>query len=180
MIQIITPESTGLADWIGVGISFAALLGAIISVLLTRSSVRSQDKHNRLSLRPLPRIAVGDYVNRLHVKVVNDGPGPMIIEAVRVSDGTTTTDNVLAFMSEISEKIVWEDFVVEATGRSIRSNDEMILIALNGEPTDPIFVTAHNSVRNILATLTVEVEFTDVYGSKFEVCKRVLTWFART
>ena len=115
----------------------------------------------------------------LYVKVVNDGPGPMIIKAVRVSDGSTTADNLLSFMSTIPATVVWKDFVVEATGRSIRTNDEMILLALEGDPTDRNFLTVRASVRALLARLTVEVEFTDAYGSDFEVCKRILTWFAR-
>lgn len=180
MIQIVSPDSSGLADWLTIGIALAALVGTVVSILLTRASVRSQDKHNRLSLKPLPRIAVGDYVQRLSVKVVNDGPGPMIIQAVRVSDGVTSADNVLAFMPKLPGSVVWEDFVVEAQGRSVRPNDEMILIALKGEPTEPSYAAAHKKVRGILAKLTVEVDFTDVYGSKTESCRRVLTWFARS
>ena len=179
MIQIVNPESSGLADWVSIGIAVAALIGATISTLLTWSSVRSQDKHNRLSLKPLPRIGVGDYLSRLYVKVVNDGPGPLIIKEVRVSDDAKVANNLLSFMDKVPNTVVWEDFVVEAKDRSIRSNDEMILLALKGDSKDPKFEAVRSSVRLILAKLTVEVEYTDVYGTEFEACTRVLTWFAR-
>ena len=179
MIQIGTSEAAGLAEWVNAGIALAALIGAIVSILLTFASVRSQDKHNKLSLRPLPRIGVGDYLDELYVKIMNDGPGPMIVKEVRISDGAIIEDNLLSFMSEIPDDFVWKDFVLETKGRSIRSNDEMILIAIQGDPNDADFIKVRTSIRQILKKLSVEVEFTDVYGSKLTPCKRVLTWFAR-
>ena len=184
MIQIGTSQSGDLADWLNLLVAGLALLSALASLWLTGASVRSQDKHNRLSLRPLPQIAVGDYDNHLFVKIVNNGPGPMIINEIVVSGNGRSAGELVSLMPDHPPSIPWQDFVVETKGRSIRSGDELVLLALredseSDESKSKEFQKFRSLVRSVLAGLKVEISFTDVYGTTFQPCERALTWFAR-
>src|SRR2546430_4757052 len=67
--------------------AFLALLVSAISVGISVWAVRTQRKHNELSVRPLAEITVADHESSVRVKLRNHGIGPMIVTAVTVSDG---------------------------------------------------------------------------------------------
>src|ERR1700683_2438440 len=63
----------------------AALLVSTVSIILAIFNMTTQRTHNRKSLMPIAHVRLGDYENRIFVRLHNDGVGPMLIDRIVVT-----------------------------------------------------------------------------------------------
>jgi hypothetical protein len=168
-----SPDATaGIAAIAAVAVSF-------LSLLLTLWALAVQRKHNFLSVRPLGFIARADYEDRLTVKIHNNGVGPLIITKLTVANGSERKNNVLDWMPGLPEGILWDTFTTELEERSLAPGDEIILLELCGDPADSRFEEARDRCRDVLRTLSVEMEYIDIYNREMPKAQRSLSWFGR-
>jgi hypothetical protein len=137
-----------------------------------------QDRHNRLSVKPFPFIAIADRPELIRVKLANYGAGPMIIQDVSVSDGTKSLPTLLKWMPELPPQLDWSSVTSAMKGRSVLPEHEVILLELGGEVTDPVFVKVRDQCRRRMAKLTVTCTYSDIYEQPYDPYRRELDTFA--
>lgn len=172
--------ATALAALSGTVIAFLAFCISVISVFFTWRSVKNQQKHNALSVRPLPYITVGDYEDAIFVKIRNNGTGPLIIKSLKVLGTREPVQKLIDAMPALIGGVRWAHFSGLLEGRSIPVAGELKLIELKGDSTEDAFAKSRTVVREALGKLSLELEYTDVYDNCFPATKRDLTWFHRT
>ncbi len=177
---------TGNPDWANaiaaIASAMVALLAFVVSAIslyVAHATLKHQRRHNVLSVTPIPHVSVGDYENRITVKIRNDGTGPLIVKRVSVGDGNQVENALIDWMPALPDGMYWTTFVGEMSNRSIAQGREVTLLELEGDASDPIFASVRDVVRVSLAPLTVHVEYTDVYQSPLQPCQKELSWFGR-
>jgi hypothetical protein len=174
------PDRTNaLAAVANVIVAAVALLVAALSIFFSWKSLASQTKHNKLSVKPLPFIAVADYEDRLLVKLVNNGSGPLIVKSTTVHGSGQHTESLIGQMPRMPPSLAWKTFTSGMRDRSILPGDELFFVDLVGNPSDPIFRNFRDDCRRAMASLTVTITYSDIYSDKFDPISRKLNWFAR-
>ena len=170
------------SNWIDIAtvvLSLGAVATAYFSWKLGEKSLAAQEKHSRLSLRPIPYVALADYESFLRVKFVNDGAGPYIIKSIQVARGNEFKSDLISWMNSPPDGLFWSVFTSNFQDRGVLPNNEVILLELQGDENDPTFVTFRDECRLRLSQLRVILEYTDIYGDAFPKQFRNLDWFAR-
>lgn len=73
-LLIAKPDVANAVAAIGSAVLAAvAVVLSLISLYLSHAALRHQREHNRLTVRPLAYVVVGDYENQLFVKLRNNG-----------------------------------------------------------------------------------------------------------
>jgi hypothetical protein len=179
-VLVSDPDRTNaVAAVANVLVAAIALLVAAFSIYLSFHTFRAQKTHNKLSVKPLPFIAVADYEDRLWVKLVNNGSGPLVVRSTEISGLNEKTTGLIERMPPMPNSLAWKSFTSGMVDRSILPTHELFFIDLSGDPSNPTYVSYRNKCRAKLACLTVSIEYTDIYGDKFEPVRRTLDWFAR-
>jgi hypothetical protein len=162
--------------------AIAALIISFLSILLTVLNTVTQIRHDRKSVLPIGHISVGDYENKLFVRLCNYGVGPMIVERMQITKAKTEqriSDAIIDAMPELPNDYAWTIFVGDISGRAISARDSITLIQLDGDPSNDGFKKIRNRVRKALAPLSVKVEYKNIYNRKMPPARRNLDWFAR-
>jgi hypothetical protein len=163
-----------IKDYSGQVTALAAVFALIISAL----TLWFQRRHNFKSLSPFAMILIGDYENRLEVKIRNSGVGPLIIEQFIASDGNQERNDIISWMPKGIDN--WSTFPLESIdGRCIAPNKEEVVIGMIGNPAEEKFVQARAAVRRALSNLTVSLKYRDIYNRKMPMRERKLDCFAR-
>lgn len=158
-----------------------ACLISFISLYVSHRTAKHQENHDRMSVRPLVYVALGDYENRLYVKIQNNGVGPLILKRITVEGAAEPNKPLIEAMPELPQKAAWTNFVEEITGRSVPPGGEVFLVDLEegSSASRAYFTLARDLVRVALGPLTVKVEYTDVYDQSLPIAVRKLDWFHR-
>ncbi|NHR06798.1 hypothetical protein HA052_16540 [Chromobacterium haemolyticum] len=160
-------------------VAFFALLLSIISVGISVWAIHSERKHNTLSVRPLAEITVADYEDCLRVKLRNHGIGPMLITAVSVCDNKSCKPSLVEWMPQLPRDHPWTNFASNTAGRALPPGGEIILLELVEHEGESGFASCRKLIREALATLTVHVEYTDIYNTLMPEHSKPLSWFGR-
>ncbi|SIN69356.1 hypothetical protein SAMN05444166_0169 [Singulisphaera sp. GP187] len=171
--------ANAIATILSAFIAFVALFASLVSVYLAREALKDQHHHNVLSVKPLPMLTVFDGEEKIQVVLRNNGSGPLIIKDIGVTDGKHEKTSVIEWMPELPDGIQWDTFASESRERSLAPGDEIVLVRLLGEPSDPAFREGRDKSRNALRNLTVSVRHTDIYGTSMVPHVMDLTWFGR-
>lgn len=179
-VLVANPDRTNaIAAVANVIVASAALLVATVSIIVSLRTLRTQKRHNELSVKPLPFIAIADYEDRLWVKLVNNGSGPLIVRSTEVSGPDKITKGVIDQMPPMPRGLAWKSFTSGMENRSLPSTQELFFVDLAGDPSSETYRTYRDQVRTLLSQLRVTVRYTDIYGQKFEPATRTLNWFGR-
>lgn len=157
-----------------------AVVVSAVAVYISYITLKRQNRHNVLSVKPIPIVTVADFEDSIRIKVRNHGSGPMIVKRVHVGDGKSTKESLIEWMPNLPPGLLWSNFVGPVSDRSFLSGSEIVLIELSGDHKDEVFRAARDAIRSALERLTVIVEYTDIYDSNFKPCTKKLTWFGST
>ena len=160
-------------------IALAALVISVASLFVSRATLKKQHRHNILSVTPIPMVSVADYEDRLTVKILNNGSGPLIIKNVTVKKESQARESLIAWMPSLLDGIYWTTFVGPIENRSLLPGNEIKLLELTGDHPDEKFEKARDECRAALCPLTVALEYTNVYESVFPPYEKCLSWFGR-
>lgn len=160
-------------------IALAAFIISVTSLFVSRATLAKQHRHNVLSVTPIPMVSVADYEDRLTVKILNNGSGPLIIRNAKVERESQARESLIAWMPSLPDGMYWSTFVGPIENRSLLPGNEIKLLELTGDHPDKKFEKFRNECREALCPLTVVLEYTDVYGSAFQPHKKCLSWFGR-
>jgi len=160
-------------------IALAVFIISLVSLYVSHAVLKIQRRHNVLSVKPIPMVSVADYEDRLTVKILNNGSGPLIIKDVQVKNESQVRESLIAWMPSLPDGMYWATFVGPVKNRSLLPGNEIKLLELSGDHAENKFEVVRNNCRAALSPLTVAVEYTDVYGSVFPLHEKQLSWFAR-
>jgi hypothetical protein len=133
-----------------------------------------------LSVRPIAIVTVGDYEHRLSVFLQNEGTGPLIIKELRFKDESGNTESALIdFFGGRFDGVGWSTFTGDIDGWAIRPGKYQTLIELEGDSLDENFILIRDEVREILAPITVHLEYQDIYKKNMPAKIKKLDFFAR-
>ena len=156
-----------------------ATLTALFSWRLGKKALELQDEHNKMTLKPIPAVALADYEGQLRVKFVNDGAGPFIIKSVQVCRFNEMKNDLISWMPEPPGDLYWSNFTSFFEKRAFLPNNEIILLDLQGDPDDSDFAEFRDRCRILLGKMRVILEYTDLYGKTYPKYLRELDWFER-
>ena len=160
-------------------IALGTLAISVASIILTLVTIIQTRKHNHLSVKPLCHIHPPDYEDRIAVIIQNHGIGPLVTKSIKFYDESNETKTYLIdLMPRLPTGYYWTHFT-KSDSFVVPANNEKILIELSGKHTDVDFIKLRDSVRKRLSSITVEYEFTDIYGRSFPKEIYKLSWFGR-
>lgn len=160
-------------------IAVCALFVSLVSLYVASATLRHQRRHNMLSVTPIPEVTVADFENSLRVKIRNHGSGPLLIRRVEVSDGSRIRESVIGWMPDLPPGMFWVTYAENLRGTSLLPGKEVVLVQLDGDEADPKYVRTRDDCRSVLRNLSVQVEFSDVYGTHMVPLVKKLDWFGR-
>lgn len=155
-----------------------ALLVSFISLIVSVVALKHQRRHNILTVKPLPEITVADFEQSLRVKLRNNGSGPLVVKELRANNSINTYHTVVECLPELPGRD-WTNFSGAIDGRSLLPGSEIILVELTEDEGEILFSSNRDLARRALSLVSVEIEYTDVYGSKFKPYTKTLDWFGR-
>ena len=173
-------QANALAAFGSLAVGLLALFVAGLSIYYTVRGLALQQRHNELSVLPVPFIALADYENLLRVKIRNDGLGPLIVKGLKFHNKNQNGEfsDLVSYMPTLPSSLSWSNF---SSGyiRSIRPGDELILLELQEDSFSLDFAAFRDACRQRLKFMQVELDYTDVYGLQFVAATRDLEWSGR-
>jgi hypothetical protein len=160
----------------------SAVLSLVISVIALAASLFAlsvQRTHNKLSVRPLPKVTVADFENSLRIKVRNNGSGPLLVNRLELSNGQMSKDALIDWMPPLPNGRPWTTYINSLAARALQPGYEVRLLELSSYEGESDFSDKGNLMRDALSQLTVYVHCTDIYGTKFAPYQKPLVWFGR-
>lgn len=154
----------------------AALLVSFLSIIFTVVALRIQRSHNFKSLTPVAFISIGDYEDRLTIKIKNHGVGPLMIKQLKVFKEEKQYSAVVDCMPR---GISWQTFTGDVSGWWLAAGSEITLLNLTGNYKNKAFQQRRDACRLALSQLRIEIHYADVYNRKMPVSERGLDWFGR-
>ncbi len=166
--MILCGQIENATNWEAI-IACGALIMSVASVVFTWKQLKMQREHNLKSIKPIGRIRIGDYENKIYVAVENCGIGPMIINEILSKNSLRETK--LKFIDILSEelvdRIVWTDFTGRYAGRSILPGAMLNLLVWT--PNDSYkdkpesIEIDKKDLRNELKDIKLVVSYKDIY-----------------
>jgi hypothetical protein len=160
----------------------AAIFGAaaaLIALFVSVVALWLQRRHDVLSVKPIPEVTVADYEDSLRVRLRNFGVGPMVITGLRVLKDGVTKPSVVDWMPPLPNGRPWNHFAVDFAMRTLSAGGMIPVLELTQADGESQFSACRDAARRALCPLTVEIEFTDVYGTRFKAYSKPLSWFGR-
>lgn len=151
--------------------SIFAVLISIISMIFTVVFSVLQIKHNKNSVRPISAIIINDYEDKISVKIHNVGTGPLLIKKLILKKGLEESSTLISMMPQVEQ--FWTTFTGSVDGWTIPVGGKIILLEINPENEK-----IRKIIRAELAKITVLLDYTDIYYTKFKDCRK-LDFFAR-
>ena len=156
------------------------LVTGVIALIFTAINLYIQRKHNRLSVKPIAIISVGDYENELAVNLQNKGTGPLIIKDLSfTTENGKTKKAIIDFFGLEFKDVTWSMFLGNIDGWALLPNETKTLIKFNGSSSDNEFIRNRDKVRKVLAQIQVELLYQDIYEKTMQKKIRKLDWFER-
>lgn len=169
-----------LSDFNTLCLAGLAFIMGFLASAATVASFWTQRIHNRLSVRPIAEVLVGDYEDRLVVVLENKGIGPLIIKKFLVKNEMGSEKNsVIEFFETGFSDVVWKMFITDLEGLAILPGERKVLLELIGNPTDEEFASKRNRVRRLLGTLEATIHYKDIYGKLMPKKVRKFNFFRR-
>lgn len=147
-------------------IALASFIIAFLSFVLTIFIIYFTQRHNKLSVKPILKIVPFDFENHIAVYLYNYGTGPLLRQKIIFTKGTLSATNLVDLMPEHAT-IKWSNFS-KFEDLVIPPNGNEPLIELRGDVKNQEFNDFKKQVRLTLKGITIECEYYDIYGQKFE------------
>ena len=160
-------------------ISICAIVVSVISLVTSIVFSRKAQEHNRKSVWPFPYLNNADYQNNVTVQLHNKGTGPMVVSAVMARLGDAE-GQLIDLVPSGPAGYSFSTFAYFNKERAILPGEVVALLDAQFDLSDANQVTFREQLRGVLKDCTIEVEYTDVYRTKFPTYKADCKWFGRT
>jgi hypothetical protein len=165
------------ADIASVVIAFLAFIVACVSIWMSKNALHQQERHNVLSVKPIPFISFANYENLIRAKLINQGLGPLIVKRIEVTDGEKKENDVIKFMPLLPEGLFWSTYTSAFENRAMLPGGEIIFLEFKCSDHESE-IQFRDECRAILSKLTITCFYEDIYGHKGKPCSRSGEWFS--
>lgn len=141
--------------------SICAVIISIVSMIFTVIFSMFQLRHNKNSVKPISEIKLSDYEDKLAVKIENVGTGPLTVKKLVFKNGNKESPTLVSLMPQINQ--FWNTFTESIDGWTIPVGGQLILLELCPENDE-----TKELIRKTLSNITAYLEYTDIYGTKFQ------------
>jgi hypothetical protein len=176
------PISNNPSDWGNFGDYIGGLLSpvfALIGIFAATYVTILANQIQKQQIRPVGNIILGDYENHLYVDLRNGGLGPLIVKSLKVKNSNSIEKiNIIEFMPNNPNRGFWDNYINRIDERVIAPSDKINLIRLRTDLENNNQIKFRDSVRKHLATLTIQVEYTDVFGNAQPTLTKSLVFFS--
>jgi len=153
-------------------IALCALLVSVVSILVGYFSLKSQQKHNRLSVKPIGKISFVTLENSIEIIIRNDGTGPMLCSNIKVYENESDIkDNLRDAIPVLDEKNKWTDLSM-GTKFAIGAGEQKTLLKISTERVTREFRSYFNQMLAALKNITLELEYRDIYDQHIGTLRR--------
>lgn len=159
-------------------LSYGEVVIAAIAVIVAIVTAKSQEKHNKNSVRPILNLILGDYDDNIYVWVENNGVGPACIKSVKCTyQGDDMCQEGASLIEVLPAGLVehYTTFVEDFSTRAISPQQGLMLLQKK-EPSEEEVIELRQQLKNC----SVEITYTDIYGKAVWIEKRSLDFFKRT
>jgi hypothetical protein len=153
-------------------IALCALLVSVASILIGYFSLKIQQKHNRLSVRPIGKIHFITTGDSIKIEIRNDGTGPMLCSNLKVYDNAFNNKNNFRDAIPIFQKK--NDWLKISTSSQfvMGAGEQKTLLEISTECVSPEFQNYYDQVLTSLKMTTLELEYRDIYGKYIGTLRR--------
>jgi hypothetical protein len=160
-------------------IALSALFVSIVSVIFTFYALKIQRKHNRLSVKPIGDLFLGDYLDSKSVELYNNGVGPLLCKKIITKDKEgLIKDHIIDFLPDLEVKGHGKIYTKKGNF-IIVAGEKVSLFSFEGDHNDNKFATVRDLIRSELSKLTLTIHYEDIYGKKMLPLIESLAWFGR-
>ena len=152
-----------------------AIVISLLALLATFYQLHLQRAHNEKSLQPLAQIDLLDREKLLHVRIQNNGVGPLIIEKLTFSKDGKSYSSIKDCL-ELSPRTYQHLSTVESANKVLLPGAYLEIFSTLFEEGDTD--EEMDRARNQLAVLRLRMEGRDIYNNKV-TAERDLHWFVR-
>ena len=159
--------------------SLLVILVGFLSIMLTVLTLRTNRRHNQLSVKPIADISASDFENKLSVTLDNRGNGPLIIQAFRAVKNGVSKSSLIDWMPDLPPGLFWTNFTKNIEGCALRPSESIPLIEFSLDMKNRTHREARDLIRRALADITLELDYRDIYDNPFKFPQHSLSWFGR-
>lgn len=164
--------------------AFLALITSLVAIYFTWRGLKIQREHNFKSVKPIGEIRLGDFKNKIYIRFINNGNGPLIIKKVYVNNNLLKKNEgfIDKLTKETRSKITWTSYTSDYKNRSISPNQDLTLLRWSIKQTknreeNKNLRSDQIAIRNELSKIHLKIIYTDIYGSKKFKKQKTFDWF---
>lgn len=159
-------------------ISYILLLITIGSLGLLAAILLQVKRYVDNSLKPICQIEFRDRKDVIFVYIRNCGLGPMTINGIRFSNGTTAHGDIIYVMN-LDPKEYMHATVNNIHTRTLLPNCYVEIFEKNFENEDSQeAMKLRIRIRRMLSPWTIQVHYSDINNKQYEI-RKSLKWFSR-
>jgi hypothetical protein len=173
---VANPDHTNaIAAVISAILAFVALIIAALSIYLAWRTLHNQVKHNKLSVRPVPFIALSKR-DGFSVQLENHGFGPLKIDLFEIIRSGSVLQNITSIIPEGPPVGVTVSFTTGMFERTIPANEhvEIMNVVIISANHDAISYMGQCKIN--LCDTKIRIGYSDMYGERFGVYEKDLSW----
>lgn len=161
-------------------IPLSAVAVSIIALFVSIWAMRTQQGHNKKSVRPVGHIQLWDSLQGLQVNIVNRGCGPMLIKEFIAEINGKKEKNIIYHLPKNILSGITHETHSEPKGYWLLPGGELVLLRIEGDDSNQKFIYVRDTIRSIICDINTNLTFSDVYDETHPVYEKSLEWFKRT
>jgi hypothetical protein len=163
-------HSTELLSILAFFVAVIALFTSIWQGIIART-------HNRKSVRPIPDLYLGNFINQVQICVRNYGIGPLLVKNFSVSGSGKQADSIVEIVCSPPNDFPWANYSC-STQFTISAGEEKEMLRFELPKIENRHCnTFLIQLKSELSKLVVEFDYEDIYG-KQQHFTHDLTWYA--
>ena len=154
-------------------LSLSAIFIASLAATIWQAKITRE--HNKLSVKPIPDILTSNFENRITITLENNGTGPLIIKTFKAIIGNQSKSNIIDWMPNLPNGIYWSNWLRDFEGCAIKPFESKLLLEYRLDLQDETQTKVRNIIREALSKISIEFEYTDIYGTKMNFPLRFMS-----
>ena len=154
-------------------IALCALIVSIYSIRLGYITLKEQQKHNRLSVKPIGKISFITSKAQIRIEIRNDGIGPMLCNNFKVYDNKSGIEKEnLNEAINILKNSGFGVSVYLGTQFTIFPGEQKTILIITGEKENQAFLEYREKVLQQIKKISLEFEYSDIYNQPIAKIRR--------
>lgn len=159
-----------------------AISAMIVSVVSLAASIYfgwcTRD-HNRRSVKPLPHLVLINNDDRICVRLYNNGLGPLVLRKVTARNKQKLSGHLIEIVPKSPPNLYFRHLVKVRPGRAVLPEIRLDLLDFELDVEDSAAEGYRDALRDALGDISIDVDYTDIYESRFARYTEHLTRFRR-